>query len=274
MKMNQKNKKRLKWGIIILMVVAIEAFLGFKMKPSMKGVGEPRPQVSQIFGITIPGGINYTTIFITWIIMGILVIGSWLLTRKLRKFPSKSQLLVEKLVASLENLCEGSLGSKKKGRTFLPFVGTLFIFVAFANWLPILPIPGLEAPTGDLNTPLALALLCFFISHMSGIKYRGFKNYILEFFEPMLIIKGKKVPNPFMAVLNIVGEFGKVISHSFRLFGNILGGAIILLIISNLLHYILLPIALHAFFGLFIGGLQAFIFGMLGLTYISLLAGE
>lgn len=269
-----KSNKKLKWGIIILIIIVIEAFLGLKMKPSMEGVGEPRPEISQLFGFPIPGGINYTTIFTTWIIMGVLVLGSWLLTRNLKKFPDKSQVLVEKLVISLEDLCEGSLGSKKKGRIFLPFVGTLFIFVAFANWLPILPIPALEAPTGDLNTPLALALLCFIISHVSGIKYMGFKRYILDFFEPMLEIKGVKIPNPFMAVLNIVGEVGKVISHSFRLFGNILGGAIIILIISNLLHYILFPIALHAFFVLFIGGLQAFIFGMLGLTYISLLAGE
>jgi len=268
------SKKTFKWFIIILVILIVEIPIGLRVKPSLEGIGEPLPSVNKIFGITIPGGINYTTIIITWIVMIILILLSWLLTRRLKKVPKKHQVITEIVISGLENLCEGSLGSKKKARKILPFVGTLFAFVLVSNWLPLIPIPGLDAPTQDLNTPLALALLCFFVAHGSGIKYRGFKNYILEYFEPMIVIKDVKIPNLFMAVLNIVSEFGKVISHSFRLFGNVLGGAIIILIISNLLHYIALPIILHLFFDLFIGGLQTFIFGMLGLTYISLLAGE
>ncbi len=268
------NKKKIKWGIGIFIFLIIEFLVGLHIEPTMEGIGEPLPSSKEFFGINIPWSINYTTVFTTWGIMVFLVLISIFMTHSLKKIPSRKQSLIEKLILAIEQLCVSSLGSRKKGRIFFPFVGTLFIFVAIANWIPILPIPGLKAPTQDLNTTLGLALLCFLTAHVSGIKYMGFKDYILGFFEPMIVIKKIKVPNIFMAVLNIVGEIGKVISHSFRLFGNILGGAIIILIISNLLRYIFLPIFLHAFFDLFIGGLQAFIFGMLGLTYISLLAGK
>jgi len=77
-----------------------------------------------------------------------------------------------------------------------------------------------------------------------------------------------------MGILNIVGEFGKTISHSFRLFGNILGGSIIIIVISNLTKYIGLPVFLNSFFGLFVGAIQAFVFAMLALVYISLMVNE
>jgi len=270
-----KIDKKIKWIIGIAVFLIIEVLIGLKVKPTMQGVGEAAVSIDKIFGIPIPGGgINYITVLTTWGIMIFLILASIFAAYRLKKHPSKKQVLIETLVSAIEQLCIGSLGSKQKARVFLPFIGTLFIFVAIANWISVLPIPGLEPPTKDFNTTLALALLCFLTAHTSGIRYNGFKNYILGFFEPMIVIKKAKIPNPFMAVLNIIGEAGKVISHSFRLFGNILGGAIIILIISNLVRYVAIPITLHLFFDLFIGGLQAFIFGMLGLTYISLLAGD
>jgi F-type H+-transporting ATPase subunit a len=120
-------------------------------------------------------------------------------------------------------------------------------------------IPFLSEPTKDLNTPLAYGILGFFISHYAGIRTKGFKQYASEYFQPMF----------FMAPLNIIGELSKVVSISFRLFGNIMGGAIIITVVGHLVYSLVLPPLLMAFFGLFVGTIQAFVFTMLTLVYIS-----
>jgi F-type H+-transporting ATPase subunit a len=126
-----------------------------------------------------------------------------------------------------------------------------------SNWLGI--IPHLEEPTKDLNTPLALGLMGFCIAHYAGIKSKGFKEYSKEYFQPMF----------FMMPLNVIGELAKIVSISFRLFGNIMGGSIIILVVSYLTYSLLLPPFLNAFFGLFVGTIQAFVFTMLTVVYIS-----
>ena len=99
----------------------------------------------------------------------------------------------------------------------------------------------------------------FVIAHHAGIKSKGFKKYVKEYFQPIF----------FMMPLNVIGELAKVISISFRLFGNIMGGSIIILVVSHLIYSIVLPPLLNAFFGLFVGAIQAFVFTMLTLVYIS-----
>jgi F-type H+-transporting ATPase subunit a len=98
------------------------------------------------------------------------------------------------------------------------------------------------------------------IAHYSGIKVKGFTAYAREYFQPIF----------FMAPLNLIGELAKVVSISFRLYGNIMGGAIIILVVSHLVYSLILPPVLVLFFGLFVGGIQAFVFTMLTLVYISL----
>jgi F-type H+-transporting ATPase subunit a len=99
----------------------------------------------------------------------------------------------------------------------------------------------------------------FILAHYSGIKVKGFKKYAKAYFEPIF----------FMMPLNLIGELAKVVSISFRLFGNIMGGAIIILVVSYLTYSVLLPPVLCAFFGLFVGTIQAFVFTMLTVVYIS-----
>jgi F-type H+-transporting ATPase subunit a len=132
--------------------------------------------------------------------------------------------------------------------------------------------PKIEEPTKFLSTDLGLALLVFFIAHVNAIKSKGVIDYFKGYMEPV----PATAPwiyffflNPFF-YLNIVGEMGKVVSHSFRLFGNIFGGSIIIIIVSELLRHILVPVGLFAFFGLLAGAIQAFVFTMLAVTYISL----
>jgi F-type H+-transporting ATPase subunit a len=99
----------------------------------------------------------------------------------------------------------------------------------------------------------------FFIAHWAGIRAKGFKVYVKAYFEPMF----------FMMPLNVIGELAKVVSISFRLFGNIMGGSIIILVVSYLTYSVLLPPFLNAFFGLFVGTIQGFVFTMLTVVYIS-----
>ncbi len=126
-----------------------------------------------------------------------------------------------------------------------------------SNWLGM--FPHMHEPTKDLNTPLSLSLMGFAIAHYAGIKAKGFKTYAKEYFEPIF----------FMMPLNIIGELAKVVSISFRLFGNIMGGSIIVLVVSYLTYSILLPPFLNAFFVIFVGSIQAFVFTMLTVVYIS-----
>ncbi len=160
------------------------------------------------------------------------------------------------MVSNLYGLTEDAL-EKKLAKKYGPFICALFMFLVLANWLGI--IPHLEEPTKDLNTPLSLGLMGFAISHYEGIKAKGIKGYLKNYFDPIF----------FMLPLNIIGELSKVVSISFRLFGNIMGGSIIILVVSHLTYNLFLPPFLNVFFGLFVGTIQAFVFTMLTVVYIS-----
>jgi len=142
-------------------------------------------------------------------------------------------------------------------KKYFPLICGLFMFLLLSNWLGILP--KLSEPTKDLNTTLGFGVMGFIIAHRAGIKTKGFKRYANEYFQPIF----------FMAPLNIIGEVAKVVSISFRLYGNILGGSIIILIVSHLIYGLVLPPVLICFFGLFVGSIQAFVFTMLTVVYIS-----
>ena len=199
---------------------------------------------------------NTETIYLTWIVMACLIIFAFLATRKIGFIPNPFQVVGELIVDTFYGLTEDAL-DEKLAKKYFPLICTLFMFLLLCNWLGV--IPKLHEPTKDLNTPLSLGIMGFVISHYAGIKAKGFKDYIKEYFEPIF----------FMAPLNIIGELAKVVSISFRLFGNIMGGSIIILVISHLIYSLLLPPLLIVFFSLFIGTIQAFVFTMLTLVYIS-----
>ena len=210
-------------------------------------------------------GLNMPTIFFSWLIIGLLAVVCFVVYRKLRPKPGRLQLLLELIVDAFDNLTSSSLG--KRGRKYLAFVGTLFLFVWLSNIVGV--IPGLEEPTRDLNTPLGLMVLSILIAHISAMRVKGVGKYIKEYFEPGFKIRGVWLPNVFMFPLNFVGEVGKAVSLPFRLFGNIFGGAIIIVVISHLLLFVGLPPFMMFFFGLFVGTIQAFVFAMLAMTYTA-----
>jgi len=198
---------------------------------------------------------NSQTLIMTWIVMGIMIAFGLLATRRLGLIPNPLQTLAELMVGGFMNLANDAL--EEKGRTFFPLILTLFLFLILSNWLGIIPF--LSEPSKDLNTPLGLGVMGFFIAHYVGLRTKGLKNYLKGYCEPIF----------FMAPLNIIGELAKVVSISFRLYGNIMGGAIIIVVVSDLVYHLILPPFLYGFFGLFVGSIQAFVFTMLTLVYIS-----
>ena len=199
---------------------------------------------------------NTETIYMTWVVMAALILFGFLATKKIHLIPNPFQVVGEHFVGTFYDLTRDAL-DEEMARKYFPIICALFMFLLLSNWLGI--IPKLSEPTKDLNTPLGFGLLGFFLAHHAGIQAKGFKGYIKQYVEPMF----------FMAPLNIIGELAKVVSISFRLYGNILGGAIIILVVSHLIYSVLLPPFLNCFFGLFVGTIQAFVFTMLTLVYIS-----
>lgn len=200
--------------------------------------------------------INTETILMTWVVIGVLICFAFLATVKLDFLPNPFQVAAEFVVGGLYGLTKDALG-EEMAKKYFPIICSLFMFLLLSNWLGV--FPRLSEPTKDLNTPLGLGMMGFVLAHHAGIRRKGFKTYIKEYFEPIF----------FMAPLNVIGEVAKVVSISFRLYGNIMGGAIIVLVVSHLIYSLLLPPLLIAFFSLFIGTIQAFVFTMLTLVYIS-----
>lgn len=135
----------------------------------------------------------------------------------------------------------------------------------------LINFPDFEEPTRSINTDLALGMVIFVIVHWYGIRNKGILNYLGDYMDPV----PAKLPytlffflNPFF-YLNVIGTISNVVSHSFRLFGNMFGGFMIITIVSSLLKYFVAPVGLYAFFGLFSGLVQAFVFTMLAVTYIA-----
>ncbi|UCH20057.1 MAG: F0F1 ATP synthase subunit A [Deltaproteobacteria bacterium] len=220
----------------------------------MENLGKIHQLIIPLFGYKIT--INLEVIIMTWIVFVVLIIFGLFASRKKDILPRPIQVLGEMIVSTFYQLTEDAL-DKEMARKYSPLVCALFMFLLLSNWLGI--IPHLEEPTKDLNTPLGLGLMGFAIAHYAGIKSKGFKAYAKEYFQPMF----------FMMPLNLIGELSKIVSISFRLFGNIMGGSIIILVVSYLTYSAVLPPLLNAFFGLFVGTIQAFVFTMLTLVYIS-----
>lgn len=220
----------------------------------MGEIGRLSQLIIPFFGHDIT--INLKVVAMTWLVFGLLIVLGLFARHKRNILPRPVQALGELIVSLLYDLTEDALG-KELAKKYAPLVCALFMFLLLSNWLGI--IPHLEEPTRDLNTTFGLGLIGFFLAHYAGIKTKGFKAYSKEYFQPVF----------FMMPLNLIGELAKIVSISFRLFGNILGGSIIILVVSYLTFNLVLPPFLYAFFGLFVGTIQAFVFTMLTVVYIS-----
>ena len=222
--------------------------------------------VRNFWVITI-GGVDVwitETIVNTWIIMLILIVLAIVVRIKLNAFqdsPTGFQNIIELIVESFESFVHNAVGPKLQwmGNWFF----SVFIFVLVSNLSGVF---GPRPPTADWITPAALALVTFVLTHVLGVKYRG-GQYLKGFIEP----------HPLFLPLNIMGELSKPISLSFRLFGNLLAGVILMALVYGLFPLPLrffIPMPLHAFFDIAMGVLQTYVFCILSLTFISTAALE
>ena len=204
--------------------------------------------------------INLSTAKMILAVDVILLVGAVLIIRSLRRVPGRLQGFFEIVLDLFRGIVKETLG--KHADRHLPTIVTLFLFIWFSNLIGIIPL--FSEPTRDVNVPIGQMLCMILIVHFEAIRVKGIKAYIKEYFEPFFI----------MAPLNVIGEMTKGVSLSFRLFGNISGGSIIILVVSYLFRYTVLPVGLNLFFGLFVGTVQAFVFTMLSLTYIAVAIAE
>lgn len=203
-------------------------------------------------------GIDITdSVTTTWIVMALILLFGWFLNRGLSTKPSKIQVLFESLIEFYENIAVQVMG--EEGKRFVPLVISIGLFILFSNWIEV--IPGFSAPTRDISTTVALAVVAVSSTYIVGIKKKG-----LRFFKKYI------EPNPIFLPINILEELVRPVSLAFRLFGNILGEEIVIAILVMIVPLILpIPIIL---LGLFTGLIQAFIFSLLTLLYIASAIGE
>lgn len=186
--------------------------------------------------------------------MGLLFLFSLWIKRNLSLYnPGIFQLILEALVEGAERLCKEVI--KNHHYKVLPFLLTLWIFIGACNLIGV--VPGLFPPTSDLNTPLAFAFSAFLMRHLLGIQLKGAKKYLGHFFKPFF----------FLFPLHLLAEITRSLALAIRLFGNILSGEFVALILLGIAGLFLpIPfIMLHLLFGL----LQAYLFGILSLAFLS-----
>ena len=202
-------------------------------------------------------------VFLTsWFVIGLLLIAAVAATRNVQRIPRGIQNLMEYALEYIRNLAKDQIGEKEY-RPWVPFIGTLFLFIFLSNWsgallpwkLIHLPSGELAAPTNDINTTVALALLTSLAYFYAGFRKRGL-GYMAKYLEP----------EPFMLPINILEDFTKPLSLSFRLFGNILADELVVGVLVLLVPFIVpIPVML---LGLFTSAIQALVFATLAGVYI------
>lgn len=195
------------------------------------------------------------TIAYTWLIMALVTLGSWLVTRRLSTGPgiSRWQNMLEVLVTGLRDQIR-DVSHQEPGR-YLPFVGTLFVFIAVSNLLSV--VPSYQPPTGSLSTTTALALSVLVAVPLYGILNKGLLGYL----------RGYVQPTPLMLPFNLIGEISRTVALAVRLYGNIMSGTVIVGILLSLTPFFF-PVVMQLL-GLLTGMIQAYIFAILAMVYIA-----
>ena len=254
MKKNEKFKKRLSLILIFALILAM-ALISFQLRKATNY--QPTPVVDEISPEVVftVGPLQVTsTVINTWVMIAMLGIGAFFLGRSFKLRPGLVQNAVEWLVEGIKGLISNNIEGDKVDQ-FLPLIFTIAVFIGFANLLGL--IPGLQSPTPDINTPIAMALIVFFSVPYFGIRNRGLGGYLKHYVQPFFL----------MLPLEVASEFSRTFSLTFRLFGNIMGEEIIIAILFIIAPFIL-PVPMMLF-SIFTGLLQAYIFTLLSTVYIA-----
>ena len=244
-------------------------FLAFN---KLRNMEEISLKAQKLFNIGSFGMTN--SLFLSILVSLLLIIFAVIFRNKIKLVPGKIQVIVEMGIESLLGLMESVLGTKKAAEKYLPLIATIFIFILASNWLGLLPgvgsfvlkhgsteVPLLRSPAADLNFTLALAIIAVFATNFFGVVALGIFKYakkFLNFSNPI---------NFFVGILELISEVSRIVSFSFRLFGNVFAGEVLLIIIISLLPYVA-PVP-FLMMELFVGAIQAFIFAMLTLVFLA-----
>lgn len=234
--------------------------------------------IGHFFGIPITN-----TLITVWLVMALLILGSYFLSKNLQLVPSKIQLIFEEMVGGAFRYVSDVLEDSTLAKKFFPLIMTIFIFILAINWIGLLPgvdsvgfyadshgekrfIPFLHPGNTDLNITLAFALVAFFTIEIAGVVLLGFLKYagkFVNFKSPLAFLIG---------VIELFSEIARLVSFSFRLFGNIFAGKTLILVAIFFIPFVA-PVPLLAF-ELFVGFIQAFIFAILTLFFVKLAIEE
>lgn len=208
-----------------------------------------------VFTIPIFGGIPVSeAVVVTWIIMGVLVLASIILTRNLKvRNISKRQAVAETIVTKLTGIVEGMVG--EEGKSYVAYLTTVLVFIGFSN---IIGLFGFKSPTKDMRVTIALALMSIILVEAAGIYHKGIKGWLHKFIEPIAIV----------APINILEVVTKPLSLCMRLFGNVIGAFVIMELIKTIMP-VGLPVVFSLYFDLFDGLLQAYVFVFLTSLYLG-----
>ncbi|HDQ03185.1 MAG TPA: ATP synthase F0 subunit A [Deltaproteobacteria bacterium] len=199
----------------------------------------------------IPAHVAYA-----WFLVALLALLAFLSTRRLQTVPGRLQNVMEVVIGGFDTMLNEVMG--EKGRKYFPLIATLGLFIFLSNLMGA--FPGFKSPTSDINTTAALAIVVFFSTHVIGVKTHGIK-YLKQFLGPVLWLA------PLMIVIELVSHIARPLSLTLRLFGNIKGGDLVLLILLILVPF-LVPLPIMAL-KLFVYFVQTLVFVLLAMMYIA-----
>ncbi len=192
----------------------------------------------------------------TWLAMAILIVVAFFASKSISMVPSGVQNLMESVVTGIEGLIEETMG--EEGKAYFPMIATFALFILVCNLLGL--IPGFYPPTANLNTNAALALTVFFMTHIVGFRKHGI-GYLKHFMGPIIWLA------PLMFVIEVIGHIARPLSLTLRLFGNMYGHEIVLMIFLALVP-LFLPIPMMLM-GVLVAFIQTFVFTLLAMIYIA-----
>ncbi len=199
----------------------------------------------------------YPHVIYSWFAILLLIGFATLATRNIDMIPSKAQNFFELVISGMEDFMVDLTG--EEGRWFFPIIATLFIYIATCNLLGL--IPGFYPPTASINTTAACALPVVVFTHVIGVKCHGIK-YVKHFLGPVWWLI------PIILPIELIGHLARILSLSFRLFGNITGHELVLMILFMLAGAFFAPLPIMAM-GIFVALVQAFVFFLLSIMYFS-----
>lgn len=233
-------------------------------------------QLGTLWGIPITN-----TLIMSWIVLAILISLAFFVSRKPKMIPGRVQLLLEEIVTGVHNFMRETLENDSVARRYLPLLCTVFLFIATANLIEFTPgigslgfwhgeefVPLLRSMNTDLNVTLSLAIIVVIAIEIAGIMALGVFRYAGKFINFHGKTIGEKIINFAVGLIELVSEVSRLVSFSFRLFGNIFAGEVLLAVVTFFIPYVM-PVPLMAF-ELFVGVVQGAVFALLTLFFIKL----